>query len=257
MGLDNVQDAALWARYAVTLAFLSGAFQIFLGVFRFVRSLRTSHAPCEPLPITSVPQLDSGLCHATAMGLGQRWLIDVRWGSRGDRLGFVVNFLSHSVISGFTSGAAITIGLSQLPHMMGYKVAKSHYIHETLHSLFSKIDQVSSLPSTSARRQCLLAAYCSMRYLRTDPLKRETRGWGGGCVFQFRWSTFLMGMIWLAFLMTFKYLGKNHPKLKPLRALGPLLVRSPVSTFSSLCPPPCLRRLRVALGSLSLSVNRV
>jgi MFS superfamily sulfate permease-like transporter len=36
MGLDNVKDAALWARYAITLSFLSGAFQIFLGVFRCV-----------------------------------------------------------------------------------------------------------------------------------------------------------------------------------------------------------------------------
>jgi len=88
-------------------------------------------------------------------------LIDVVRGRRGDRLGFVVNFLSHSVISGFTSGAAITIGLSQLPHMLGYKVAKSHYIHETLHSLFSKIDQVCSLSlltSGRARWQSLLAA---------------------------------------------------------------------------------------------------
>jgi MFS superfamily sulfate permease-like transporter len=80
-------------------------------------------------------------------------------GSRGDRLGFVVNFLSHSVISGFTSGAAITIGLSQLPHMLGYKVAKSHYIHETLHSLLSKIDQVSSLPSP---RAVFAASACSL-----------------------------------------------------------------------------------------------
>lgn len=30
------------------------------------------------------------------------------------RLGFLTNFLSHSVISGFTSGAAIVIGLSQV-----------------------------------------------------------------------------------------------------------------------------------------------
>jgi MFS superfamily sulfate permease-like transporter len=30
------------------------------------------------------------------------------------RLGFLTNFLSHSVISGFTSGAAVIIGLSQV-----------------------------------------------------------------------------------------------------------------------------------------------
>ncbi|RAZ69298.1 SulP family inorganic anion transporter [Planococcus maitriensis] len=35
------------------------------------------------------------------------------------KLGFVVNFLSHAVISGFTSAAAIIIGLSQLKHLIG------------------------------------------------------------------------------------------------------------------------------------------
>jgi MFS superfamily sulfate permease-like transporter len=31
------------------------------------------------------------------------------------RLGFLTNFLSHSVISGFTTGAAVVIGVSQVP----------------------------------------------------------------------------------------------------------------------------------------------
>ncbi|MEZ0481772.1 SulP family inorganic anion transporter [Planococcus sp. SSTMD024] len=35
------------------------------------------------------------------------------------KLGFIVNFLSHAVISGFTSAAAIIIGLSQLKHLIG------------------------------------------------------------------------------------------------------------------------------------------
>ena len=35
------------------------------------------------------------------------------------RLGFLVNFLSHPVISGFTSAAALIIGLSQLKHLLG------------------------------------------------------------------------------------------------------------------------------------------
>jgi MFS superfamily sulfate permease-like transporter len=30
------------------------------------------------------------------------------------RLGFIVRFLSHSVITGFTSGAAVIIGMSQV-----------------------------------------------------------------------------------------------------------------------------------------------
>ncbi|RWZ58013.1 solute carrier 26 family protein [Halobacillus fulvus] len=35
------------------------------------------------------------------------------------RLGFIVNFLSHAVISGFTSAAALIIGFSQLKHLLG------------------------------------------------------------------------------------------------------------------------------------------
>lgn len=48
------------------------------------------------------------------------------------RLGFLVNFLSHPVISGFTSAAALIIGLSQLKHLLGIDIPRSHHVHETL-----------------------------------------------------------------------------------------------------------------------------
>ena len=48
------------------------------------------------------------------------------------RLGFLVNFLSHPVISGFTSAAALIIGLSQLKHLLGVDIARSHHVHEIL-----------------------------------------------------------------------------------------------------------------------------
>ena len=48
------------------------------------------------------------------------------------RLGFLVNFLSHPVISGFTSAAALIIGLSQLKHLLGVPIERSHHIHEIL-----------------------------------------------------------------------------------------------------------------------------
>lgn len=48
------------------------------------------------------------------------------------RLGFLVNFLSHPVISGFTSAAALIIGLSQLKHLLGVNLERSHYIHEII-----------------------------------------------------------------------------------------------------------------------------
>jgi sulfate transporter 4 len=38
------------------------------------------------------------------------------------QLGWWTHYLSHAVISGFTTGAAVLIGLSQLQHLVGYKV---------------------------------------------------------------------------------------------------------------------------------------
>lgn len=59
------------------------------------------------------------------------------------RLGFLVNFLSHPVISGFTSAAALIIGISQLKHLLGVSIGRSHYIHEVLLEALEKISQVN------------------------------------------------------------------------------------------------------------------
>ncbi len=48
------------------------------------------------------------------------------------RLGFLVNFLSHPVISGFTSAAAIIIGVGQLKHLLGMAMVRTHDIIQIL-----------------------------------------------------------------------------------------------------------------------------
>jgi len=45
------------------------------------------------------------------------------------KLGFLVNFLSRPVISGFTSAAALIIALSQLKHLMGVEIQRNNKIH--------------------------------------------------------------------------------------------------------------------------------
>ena len=55
------------------------------------------------------------------------------------RFGFLVNFLSHPVLSGFTSAAAFIIGLSQLKHLLGIELPRSNYIHEILWAAAGKI----------------------------------------------------------------------------------------------------------------------
>lgn len=52
------------------------------------------------------------------------------------RMGFIVSFLSKPVISGFTSAAAIIIGLSQLKHLLGIQLPQSNQLHIVFQSLF-------------------------------------------------------------------------------------------------------------------------
>ena len=51
------------------------------------------------------------------------------------KLGFLVNFLSRPVISGFTSAAALIIALSQLKHLLGFNIQQSK-IHSILYEAF-------------------------------------------------------------------------------------------------------------------------
>lgn len=59
------------------------------------------------------------------------------------RLGFLVNFLSFPVISGFTSAAATIIGLTQLKHLLGIDVARSSNVMVIVSDLFRKINEVN------------------------------------------------------------------------------------------------------------------
>lgn len=57
------------------------------------------------------------------------------------RLGFLVNFLSHPVIAGFTSAAALIIGISQIKYLFGVKIARGDFI-ETMKSLFMELGNI-------------------------------------------------------------------------------------------------------------------
>ncbi len=56
------------------------------------------------------------------------------------KMGFLVNFLSRPVISGFTSAAAIIIGLSQLKHLLGVPVASSNQLQVLLQNLLAGLE---------------------------------------------------------------------------------------------------------------------
>ncbi|GJN40342.1 hypothetical protein PR202_gb29547 [Eleusine coracana subsp. coracana] len=57
------------------------------------------------------------------------------------RLGWLIRFISHSVISGFTTASAIVIGLSQIKYFLGYSVRRSSKIIPLIESVIAGIDQ--------------------------------------------------------------------------------------------------------------------
>jgi SulP family sulfate permease len=59
------------------------------------------------------------------------------------KMGFLVNFLSKPVISGFTSAAALIIGLSQLKHLLGAPIENSNQIHILLGNTVEVLDQIN------------------------------------------------------------------------------------------------------------------
>ncbi|WP_416151869.1 SulP family inorganic anion transporter [Salipaludibacillus sp. HK11] len=59
------------------------------------------------------------------------------------RLGFVVNFLSHAVISAFTSAAAIIIGLSQLKHLIGVSLEADKDVLMILLEAISRVSEIN------------------------------------------------------------------------------------------------------------------
>ena len=58
------------------------------------------------------------------------------------RMGFIVEFISKPVISGFTSAAAIIIGFSQLKHLLGINISQSNKLHLVIESFFNSVTPV-------------------------------------------------------------------------------------------------------------------
>ena len=59
------------------------------------------------------------------------------------RLGFLANFLSHPVISGFISASGLIIALSQFKHLLGVQ-ASGHTLIELVGAMVSKLDQINT-----------------------------------------------------------------------------------------------------------------
>lgn len=71
------------------------------------------------------PLVDAGVGSYVQLALTLALLVGVIQAVMGlVRLGFLVNFMSHPVLAGFTSAAALVIGFSQLKHLLGIDIPR-------------------------------------------------------------------------------------------------------------------------------------
>ncbi len=84
------------------------------------------------------------------------------------RFGFLVNFLSHPVLAGFTSAAAIIIGTSQLKHLIGVDLERSHHVHDILIAAGSRLSEIS-LPTLGVALLSIVLLLGVKRWKRTAP----------------------------------------------------------------------------------------
>jgi len=85
------------------------------------------------------------------------------------RLGFLANFLSHPVISGFISASGLIIATSQIKHLLGVK-ADGQSVFEILGSLVQQLSAVH-LPTLGIGGSALLFLLWVRRYLKPLLLK--------------------------------------------------------------------------------------
>ena len=125
--------------YAVTVPLLLYAIfgtsrQLAVGPVAMV-SLLTAAGIASLYPASPEQYLLYALTLAFLVGL-------IQFGMGLFRLGFVVNFLSRPVISGFTSAAAIIIGMSQLKHLLRIDLPNSEHIQEMILAILQNLGNI-------------------------------------------------------------------------------------------------------------------
>jgi len=86
------------------------------------------------------------------------------------RLGTLINFVSHSVVVGFTAGAAILIAAGQLKHALGVHVPGGASFISTLFHLFREAGHVNPYETAIAVITLITAAYFKIRCPRCPGL---------------------------------------------------------------------------------------
>ena len=84
------------------------------------------------------------------------------------KLGTLVNFISHSVIIGFTAGAALLIAGSQLKHFFGLEMARGLHFHQVIAEVVNRFGEIN-LYVTSVALLTLISGVLIKRFVPKIP----------------------------------------------------------------------------------------
>ncbi|MEN9230244.1 MAG: sulfate permease, partial [Thermostichus sp. DG02_5_bins_236] len=123
-------------------------------------------AGLEPLAEPGSPEYGQ-LALGVALGVG---VIQVGMGVL--QAGFLVNFLSHAVISAFTSAAALIIAFSQVKHLLGVRIPNTESFLVLLRELWQSLEGLNGVTLGLGLLAITLLLYANHR------LPAQLRRWG-------------------------------------------------------------------------------
>jgi SulP family sulfate permease len=103
------------------------------------------------------------------------------------RFGTLVNFISPSVVLGFTAGAALLIATSQLKHLFGVLLPHTHHFHETVHALAIRTGEINPYALAVGGITILAGIFCK-RFCRRIPFMIASMLIGSFAALMLQWA---------------------------------------------------------------------
>ncbi|MEZ5306029.1 MAG: SulP family inorganic anion transporter [Pyrinomonadaceae bacterium] len=85
------------------------------------------------------------------------------------KLGFIMNFISHSVIAGFTTAAAIIIATTQIPGLLGFKTEKHEVVLADLFDILSSIGKTHFPTLAIGLSATIFIIFCKRKISKAFP----------------------------------------------------------------------------------------
>lgn len=85
------------------------------------------------------------------------------------KLGFIMNFISHSVIAGFTTAAAIIIASTQVPNLFGFSVENHEFVFLNFFEIFKSLPQTNFLTLIIGGLSIFFIIFTKKRFSKAFP----------------------------------------------------------------------------------------